>query len=145
MGGVKVIKINANEFRYIGLFEAVTGASVRDCIVKGDRVTFVVKGGDMGLAIGKGGINVKKVESSINKKVDLIEYSKDAVQFVKNIIHPIKPKNIYMSQKSDGSKVINVMVESRDKKILLSSRKKRFNELKDYVKRHHIVDDIEVK
>ena len=51
------IKFSANEIRYIALFENMTGAMVKDCIIDDEhgKVTFVVKNGDMGLAIGKGG------------------------------------------------------------------------------------------
>ena len=49
------IKFSANEIRYIALFENMTGAMVKDCIIDDEhgKVTFVVKNGDMGLAIGK--------------------------------------------------------------------------------------------
>lgn len=49
------IKFTTNEIRYIALFESMTGAMVKDCIVDDDsgRITFLVKKGDMGLAIGK--------------------------------------------------------------------------------------------
>ena len=57
------IKFTANEIRYIALFENMTGAMVKDCIIDDEhgKVTFVVKNGDMGLAIGKGGSTVSKV------------------------------------------------------------------------------------
>ena len=47
------IKFSANEIRYIALFENMTGAMVKDCIIDDEhgKVTFVVKNGDMGLAI----------------------------------------------------------------------------------------------
>ena len=56
------IKLSANEIRYIALFESMTGAMVKDCIIDDEhgKVTFVVKNGDMGLAIGKGGSSVSK-------------------------------------------------------------------------------------
>jgi N utilization substance protein A len=49
------IKFTTNEIRYIALFESMTGAMVKDCIVDDEngKVTFLVKKGDMGLAIGK--------------------------------------------------------------------------------------------
>ena len=55
------IKFGANEIRFIALFENMTGAMVKDCIIDDDnnKVTFVVKQGDMGLAIGNNYINLK--------------------------------------------------------------------------------------
>lgn len=63
------IKFTANEIRYIALFENMTGAMVKDCIIDDEhgKVTFVVKNGDMGLAIGKGGSTVSKVQRAVDK------------------------------------------------------------------------------
>ncbi|MGL6297993.1 MAG: NusA-like transcription termination signal-binding factor, partial [Methanobacteriaceae archaeon] len=49
------VKLSATEIRYIALFEDITGAMVKDCIIDDDngKIIFVVKNGDMGLAIGK--------------------------------------------------------------------------------------------
>jgi len=42
--------------RYIALFESISGASVKDCIVDEveQRAIFVVNPGQVGVAIGKG-------------------------------------------------------------------------------------------
>ena len=55
------IKLTAEEMRYIALFQDLTRATVRDCIIDNDenRIIFLVKPGDMGLAIGRNGINIK--------------------------------------------------------------------------------------
>ena len=65
------IKFNANEIRFIALFESMTGAMVKDCILDDDnaKVTFVVKNGDMGLAIGKGGSTVTKVKKQLEEEL----------------------------------------------------------------------------
>ena len=65
------IKFSANEIRYIALFENMTGAMVKDCIIDDEhgKVTFVVKNGDMGLAIGKKGSSVSKVQRAVDKGV----------------------------------------------------------------------------
>ena len=80
------IKFNSNEIRYIALFESMTGAMVKDCIIddENSKVIFVVKNGDMGLAIGKGGSTVSKVQKAVDKGVEVIELSDDSIQFIKN-------------------------------------------------------------
>lgn len=79
------IKITSTEMRYIALFESITGASVKDCIVDEEqgRVIFVVNEGQIGVAIGKGGRNIRTLESMTGKKHEIIEYSEDPVQFIK--------------------------------------------------------------
>lgn len=140
------IKISTEEFRYIGLFQTITGAMVKDCFVEGDRITFVVKEGDMGLAIGKGGVNVNKIEEITAKKVDLIEFSRDPVQFLKNVVAPIKLRGAYLSKKSAGTTSINVQAaEPRDRKALLGGGKKTLNAALALLKRHYDVDGIDVQ
>ncbi len=141
-----VIKISTEEFRYISLFQTLTGAMVKDCFVEGDRITYIVKEGDMGLAIGKGGVNVNKIEEITAKKVDLIEFSRDPAQFLKNIIAPIKLKGAYLSTKSSGATSINVQAaEQRDRKALLGGGKKTLNAALAVLRRHYDVDGIDVQ
>jgi len=90
------IKISTDEIKYIGLFESMTGATVKDCIFEDNKnkIVYVVKEGDMGLAIGKNGANAQRVKETLNKPIDIIEYSDDPVKFIKNIIWPVKVKSI---------------------------------------------------
>ena len=85
------IKFNANEIRFIALFESMTGAMVKDCILddENSKVTFVVKNGDMGLAIGKGGSTVTKVKKAVGRGVEIIEHNEDPAQFIKNVLSPM--------------------------------------------------------
>jgi len=77
------IKLTSDELRLMSLFQNVTGAVARDCIVdeKMDRVIFVVNKGQMGLAIGKGGVTIKQLQSVVSRKVELVEYSDDPSAF----------------------------------------------------------------
>ena len=68
------IKLTGKEMRYIALFESITGASVKDCILdeEANRVIFVVKEGDVGMAIGKGGKNIHLLERMTSKRHEII-------------------------------------------------------------------------
>lgn len=100
------IKFTANEIRYIALFENMTGAMVKDCIIDDEngKVTFVVKNGDMGLAIGKKGSTVSKVQRAVDKGVEIIELSDDPIQFIKNILSPAELQSIKVLQRESGEK-----------------------------------------
>ena len=84
------IKITADEMRYIALFESISGASVKDCIVDEERrrAIFIVNPGQVGVAIGKGGRNIHTLEKMTGKKHEIIEYSEDPAQFIKNALKP---------------------------------------------------------
>ena len=73
------IKITSVEMRYIALFENITGATVKDCIVdeEANQIIYVVKEGNVGIAIGKGGKNIRLLERMTGKKHDIIEHSEN--------------------------------------------------------------------
>jgi N utilization substance protein A len=123
----------------------LTGAGAKDCIINKERIIFVVSEGEIAQAIGKGGSNVHRVENKIKKKVDVVEFSKDPLQFVRNLLHPIKPKNVYLAEKSSGEKVVNVEVERRDKSTLFSNSRRLYNRLKMFLNRYHGISNIEVQ
>ena len=70
------IKLTSDELRLMSLFQSITSATARDCIVdeKMDRVIFVVNKGQMGLAIGKGGSTIKQLQNVVARKVELVEF-----------------------------------------------------------------------
>ena len=100
------IKFGANEIRFIALFENMTGAMVKDCIIDDDnnKVTFVVKQGDMGLAIGKRGSTVSKVQRAVDRGVEVIEFNEDPAQFIKNILSPAELQSVKISTRKSGEK-----------------------------------------
>jgi len=84
------VKLTTEGIKYIALFESLTGAVTKDCVIDedNDRVIFVVKKGDVGLAIGKRGVNIARVKKTIGKNVEVIEHSDDPVEFIKNLFSP---------------------------------------------------------
>src|SRR4030066_306793 len=79
LGKGKLVILAGNcpkEIRYIALFESMTGAMVKDLLVDDEngKLTFLVKKGDMGLAIGKRGSTVAKVQKTVDKGVEVFEH-----------------------------------------------------------------------
>jgi len=68
------IKITCDEMKYIALFESISGASVKDCIVDEveQRAIFIVNQGQVGVAIGKGGRNIHTLERMTGKKHEIM-------------------------------------------------------------------------
>lgn len=138
------IKISTDEIKYIGLFESMTGATVKDCIFEDNKnkIVYVVKEGDMGLAIGKNGANAQRVKETLNKPIDIIEYSDDPVKFIKNIIWPVKVKSIHVSDRKDGKKIAVLDINKKDKGLVIGKEGKNIDRIKNLLKRHHNLDDI---
>ncbi len=108
------MRLTTTEIQYLSLFSKVTGAYAKDCLVGRNSVVFVVGQGEMGAAIGKKGANVKKLEQTLGKHVELVEFAPDPVQFIKNIFSPANVKNVNIVDRN-GSKVAYVMIDPKDR------------------------------
>ena len=111
------IKLTSDELRLMSLFQSITSATARDCIVddKMDRVIFVVNKGQMGLAIGKGGSTIKQLQNVVGRKVELVEFSDDASEFIRNMLNSDMINEIRLSERLDGSKQAVVVVDAKKK------------------------------
>ena len=141
------IKFNANEIRFIALFESMTGAMVKDCILDDDnsKVTFVVKNGDMGLAIGKGGSTVTKVKKAVGRGVEIIEHNEDPAQFIKNVLSPAELKSIKIVEKNNDEKIAIVNTDSSNKRIAIGKNGINIERAKVLANRLHNIDNIILK
>lgn len=141
------IKFSANEIRYIALFENMTGAMVKDCIIDDDnnKVTFVVKKGDMGLAIGKRGSTVSKVQKAVDRGVEIIELDDDPVQFIKNILSPAELQNVKIITRKSGEKIATVTTDNTNKRIAIGKNGINIERAKLLANRLHNIDNIILK
>ena len=133
------IKYSSDLMKYISLFESVTGAKVRDCIVNED-VIFVVHENEMGRAIGKQGSNIKRIEGILKKKIRLIESSNDVSQFVQNLIYPIRAKEI----KEEDGLVTIYGNDTKTRGMLIGRDKHKINSINDIVKRYFKIKEVKV-
>ena len=141
------IKFTTHEIRYIALFENMTGAMVKDCIVDDEhgKVTFLVKKGDMGLAIGKRGSTVTKFQKTIDKGVEVIEHSDDPVEFIGNLMAPAKIRSIRILQKENGEKIATVETDSRNKRTAIGKGGQNIERARLLAKRQHNINNIIIK
>lgn len=135
------LKLSADELRYIALFESMTGAATKDCIIDNGRnkIIFVVKKGDMGLAIGKKGSNIQKVKQSLGKKIELVEHSEDPTEFVRNVFHPLRVNEISVLDKEE-KKTAQVEMDARDKAQAIGMKGRNLERARALLERHHHMD-----
>ncbi|NOZ76252.1 MAG: NusA-like transcription termination signal-binding factor [Euryarchaeota archaeon] len=135
------LRLSADEIRYITLFESMTGAGVKDCIIDADHVVFVVKKGDMGLAIGKKGVNIQRVRQALDKKVEVVEYSEDPVEFIKNILASLRIKKVSLQKKAERQVAV-VSVDGRDRARAIGRGGRNIQMIKQLAGRHHDIADV---
>lgn len=120
------------------LLGKLSRAKIKDCFKEEDTYYFVVEKGEVGKAIGKGAVNVKKLRQKLNKNIKVVEYGSTASEFVRKFIFPLKVEEI---SEEDG--VVSIKSEDRKIKGLLVGRDgKNLKLLNKAVKRYF---DVEVK
>lgn len=137
------VKLSTDGIRYIALFESLTGAMAMDCFEdsENNRLVFVVKSGDMGLAIGKDGDHINRVKKIIGKRIELIEHSDDPVEFVRNAFHPVSVKNVNIVLRDD-KRIAYVEVHTNEKGLAIGRDGKNIEKVRKLSTRHHNIDDV---
>ncbi|MEM3022647.1 MAG: NusA-like transcription termination signal-binding factor [Candidatus Bathyarchaeia archaeon] len=137
------IKLTSDEMKYIALFESMTGATARDCIIdeKMGRIIFLTKPGDMGLAIGKGGRNINTLKKMTGKQIELVEYSDTPEKLIRNSLSPANVKEIRLTEKSDR-KIAVVEVDPKDKSIAIGKNGRNIEKTRMLAKRYFQIDHV---
>ncbi|MBS3105058.1 NusA-like transcription termination signal-binding factor [Candidatus Woesearchaeota archaeon] len=134
------LKYDSDSMKLITLFESMTGAKVKDCITN-EKIIFIIGENDMGKAIGKNGANIKRMENKLRKKVKLVEFSSDVLQFVKNIVYPAEILDV--RQENEG-----IIIHAKDthaRAMLIGRERKNINHLSGIVRRHFDIKEIKVE
>ena len=133
------IKYDSELIKLITLFESMTGARVKDCVAD-DKLTFIVEENEMGKAIGKSGANIKKLENALKKRIKVIEFSGDVIQFVRNMAYPSEVAEI---KNDDGIVTINGK-DTNTRAMIIGRNRQNLNQINDITKRYFDVKEIKV-
>lgn len=126
------------------MFQDVTGTSVRDCIIDSDnnRIIFLVRPGEVGLAIGKGGINIKRLRKLLEKDIEVVEYAEKLEDLVANALMPARVKSVKLVRTANGRRVVYVTVDPKDKGIAIGKGGRNVSKAKLILKRYFDVDSV---
>jgi N utilization substance protein A len=143
---VPEIKLSSDELSLMSMFQGMTGATARDCVIdeKRDRVIFVVAQGQMGLAIGKEGASVKKIERAVRRSVEVVEWADDVEGLVKNALGAKSVQEGRVSERPDGTKAVVVVVDSRKKGAVLGLGGKNAEKVRLLARRYFDVSNLQI-
>ncbi len=138
------IKLTSSELQLMSMFQSVTGATARDCIIdeKLDRVIFVVNEVDMGLAIGKNGTTIKTLQDLVGKKIELVEFSDDVIKFIRNMLSASLVLDVKINEKDDGTKIAIVVVDSKKKGVVVGREGRNAEKARLLVKRYFQISNV---
>lgn len=141
------ITISEDDMRLIAQFENLTGAGARDCVVdeKFSRILFVINPGEMGLAIGKKGASVKKASDAFGKKVEVVEYNTDKVQFLRNCFLPVQIQVVTFEKDEDGAEVAYIEVQPDDRGLAIGKEGRNIIKAKRLAFRQFDIVNVELR
>lgn len=137
---VNRIKYDISLMKFISLFEAITQAKLKDAVDEESRLLFVVEEGEIGKAIGKNGMNVKRLENVLNKRIRIVEFNNDLLQFVRNLIYPLAAREI----KEENKIVIIAGNDAKTKGLLIGRDAQNLRAYENVVKRYFEIEGIKV-
>lgn len=140
------IRLSAEQLSLMSLFQSLTGATARDCIVdeKQNRIIFVVTRGQMGLAIGKDGASVKKIERSVKKPVEVVEWFDEPGEMIRNVLGTRFIEEVRVTDRLDGTKGVVVVVDPRKKGAVLGLGGKNAEKVRLLAKRYFGISNVQI-
>lgn len=137
------IKLTQDELRYLSLFQTVTKVTARDCVVdeENNRIIFLVNPQNMGAAIGKNGENVKKLKKILGKDIEIVAYSDNLEDMVKNLMAPARVRSIRLVE-NDSRKTVYITVDAQDKGLAIGKSGRNVARAKLILKRYMDIDSV---
>ena len=138
------IKLSTEQIRMISVFQNVTKTTARDCLddEKQNRIIFVVNEGKMGIAIGKGGSNIKSLQNILKRNVELVEYFDDPAKFLKNILNSKLIIEVKLDTKPDGSSQATVIVDHGKKGLVVGREGRNAEKARLFAKRYFNISSV---
>lgn len=134
-----MVKLGNDEIKCIALFEQMTGVSAEDCLIEPSRVTFVVKAGDVGRAIGKGGSTIRRVREMFKKQVEVFESANTLEGFVRNLFPGVAVKSVSL-RGTEGAQVAQITVEEKDRGAAIGKGGEKIKLARMMLSRHYGAD-----
>jgi len=140
------IVLNEQCLQLMAQFESITGAGSRDCIVdeRNERLIFVINPGEMGRAIGKQGSSIKKASDEMGMRIEVVEFSDDAEQFLRNCFLPARVLTVSIDENEEGELVALIDVAEEDRGIAIGKAGKNIFKAKRLAERQHDINDVQL-
>ena len=125
--------ISMRFIRYINLFEKLCGVSTTNCFVYNNIIIFAISRSKISKAIGKGGVNIKKLGETLGKKIRVIEMPEDLSgmkSFVGDIVKPVS-----FAKFEFRNNVVTINAGRQSKAALIGRGRIRQKELEDILVR----------
>ncbi|MBI1974091.1 NusA-like transcription termination signal-binding factor [Candidatus Micrarchaeota archaeon] len=134
-----MIKISDDEIKFINFFQNRTHATVKDCIIDDSGVIVIVKGGQMGFAIGKKGEMINKLKKEVGREIHAYEHADSPEEFIRNLLFPVRVERVEIAENK-----ARVYVGEEDKKRAIGHGGKKINLVRELAERHFGIKEVKV-
>jgi len=130
------MNLDKDTIQNINFFEKITRAKVK-CCFNNNIMTFIVDFGEIGKAIGKNGVNVKKLANLMKLRIKIVEFNPNPLIFMKNLIYPVK------AELKLEENTIEFQADTKTKGLLIGRNQQNLKDLKKIF--NYYFRDIEIK
>jgi len=120
--------------QYINMTSNILKIDVIDCMVTEDKLIFIVKKGQLGIAIGS---------KAKNLEIKFVEFNEDKERFILNLCKPYKINKITLDG-SGESIVAKVEVATSDKSKIIGRGGRNISIIRKLAHRHHSIKDVQI-
>jgi len=129
--------------QYINMASNILKIDVIDCMVTEDKLIFIVKKGQLGIAIGSKAKNLEKLRRLFKKNIKFVEFDENKERFILNLCKPYKINNITLDGSGD-SIVAKVEVATSDKSKIIGRGGRNIDIIRKLAHRHHSIKDVQI-
>jgi len=138
------ILISNESMQYINMATKILKIDILDCIVTEDRLIFIVKKGNLGIAIGIKGKNLEKLRKLFKKNIKFVELDDNKERFIQNLCKPYKINNISIEGSGDST-IVKIEAGTSDKSKLIGKGGSNIDIIRKLAHRHHSIKDVQIK
>jgi N utilization substance protein A len=134
------ITFDTELLKLMALFENITHARLKDCFFDREKLVFLVEAGEMGKALGKNKMNIVKLEKMLKRKVKIVEFNPNRLQFITNYLAPLRITDI----KEDGDIVTVTGADTKTKGLIIGIKAQNLRNLEKIASKYFTIQEIKV-
>lgn len=125
-------KYDVESLQLMNLFEKITRAKLKDCFTNKDKLYFIVQQGQLKKALGPKKENIQKLVKAMNRNIKIVEFNPNVLEFVKNVMHPLRMEDINM----DEDVIIIKGTDTKTKGLMIGARAQNLRNYEEIVKKY---------
>ena len=137
------ITFDTGTIQFMKLFESLTGAKLKDCFLDREKLVFLVDEGEIGKALGKGKENVTRIEKMMNRKIKIVEFNPNKLQFIANYLAPLRITGIKENPEEEGVIIING-ADTKTKGLIIGVKAQNLRNLEKITSKYFDIKEIKV-